>query len=118
MYLLESVPKLGPIISGPFVELMKHQKATLHNRQETDVPSVSISDINYSSKICNCLRLLPCGINAFSHCLLQSQEGGMVASILEKFVMGMVIYFVISIINAMAQSYHKRMTKEKIKLKS
>lgn len=42
----------------------------------------------------------------------------MVASILEKFVMGMVIYFVISIINAMAQHYHKRMSKEKSKVKS
>jgi len=42
----------------------------------------------------------------------------MVASILEKFVMGMVVYFVISIINALAQNYHKRLTKEKTKLKS
>lgn len=83
VYLLDSVPKLGPIISGPFVELMKHQKDSLHNRG-SDVPS----------------------------------EGGMVASILEKFVMGMVVYFVISIINAMAQHYHKRLTKEKAKLKS
>jgi len=30
----------------------------------------------------------------------------------------MVIYFVVSIINAMAQNYHKRMTKERSKQKT
>jgi len=42
-----------------------------------------------------------------------SQEGGLLAYALEKLVLCMVIYFVISIINSMAQSYHKRLQKSK-----
>jgi membrane protein YqaA with SNARE-associated domain len=41
------------------------------------------------------------------------QEGGVLAFVLEKLVMGMIIYFVISIINSMAQSYHKRLSKDR-----
>jgi len=81
--LIRAIPKYGPTISDPFVELMNHQKATLHNR-----PADGLS------------------------------EGGIVAFVLEKFVMVMVIYFVVSIVNSMAQSYHKRISKEKLKIKS
>jgi len=41
------------------------------------------------------------------------QEGGILAFVLEKVVMAMVIYFIISIINSMAQSYHKRLSRDK-----
>ena len=40
-------------------------------------------------------------------------EGSIISSIFEKFVLAMVAYFVISIINSLAQSYVKRIEKEK-----
>ena len=33
--------------------------------------------------------------------------------IFEKFVIGMILYFVVSIVNSLAQSYHKRLHKRK-----
>lgn len=38
-------------------------------------------------------------------------EGSLLSSIFEKFVMVMVAYFVISIVNSMAQSFHKRISR-------
>lgn len=48
----------------------------------------------------------------------QSKEAGgnILGSIFEKFVMAMVIYFVVSIINSVAQSYHKRICKKGTKV--
>lgn len=40
------------------------------------------------------------------------QEGNILASIFEKFVVAMILYFVVSIINSLAQSYHKRLHKQ------
>jgi large-conductance mechanosensitive channel len=39
------------------------------------------------------------------------QEGNILASIFEKFVVAMILYFVVSIINSLAQSHHKRLAK-------
>jgi len=47
-----------------------------------------------------------------------SAEPGHIAYILDKFVVCVVIYFVISIVNSMAQAYHKRVNREKVKQKS
>ncbi|XP_046979552.1 vacuole membrane protein 1 isoform X1 [Schistocerca americana] len=40
-------------------------------------------------------------------------ESNLLASIFEKFVIAMVLYFIISIINSLAQSYHKRLHKRR-----
>lgn len=40
-----------------------------------------------------------------------AQEGSLLAWLFEKLVLGMIIYFVLSIINSMAQSYHRRLSK-------
>ena len=40
-------------------------------------------------------------------------EGSILSAIFEKFVLAMVAYFVVSIINSLAQSYVKRLDKEK-----
>jgi len=40
-------------------------------------------------------------------------EGSILSSIFEKFVLVMVVYFVVSIVNSLAQSYAKRLEKEK-----
>lgn len=43
-------------------------------------------------------------------------SSNILGSIFEKFVMAMVIYFVVSIINSVAQSYHKRICKKNTKV--
>merc|ERR1712025_591107 len=40
-------------------------------------------------------------------------DGSILSSIFEKFVLAMVVYFVVSIVNSLAQSYAKRLEKEK-----
>ncbi|KAH8039872.1 hypothetical protein HPB51_009128 [Rhipicephalus microplus] len=40
-----------------------------------------------------------------------AQEGSLLAWLFEKLVLGMIIYFVLSIVNSMAQSYHRRLSK-------
>lgn len=75
--LIRTIPRVGPLLSDPFEQLMNGQKAKLHNRTD------------------------------------DGQEGGILAAVLEKVVMVMIIYFVISIVNSMAQSYHKRLSKDK-----
>ncbi|CAG9559244.1 unnamed protein product [Danaus chrysippus] len=47
----------------------------------------------------------------------QDNQGSILSSILEKFVLAMVLYFIVSIINALAQNYNKRITKKKGKKK-
>ncbi|XP_028143679.1 vacuole membrane protein 1 isoform X1 [Diabrotica virgifera virgifera] len=42
-----------------------------------------------------------------------TEGGNILGSIFEKFVIAMVLYFVISIVNSFAQSYHKRINKKK-----
>jgi len=41
------------------------------------------------------------------------QQSNVLSSIFEVFVLGMVVYFVLSIVNSLAQSYHKRLCKAK-----
>lgn len=45
-----------------------------------------------------------------------AQEGSLLAWLFEKLVMAMIIYFVLSIVNSMAQSYHRRISKSKRRL--
>ena len=40
-------------------------------------------------------------------------DPSVLAWIFEKFVMAMILYFVVSIVNSLAQSYHKRIHKKK-----
>lgn len=42
-----------------------------------------------------------------------SESGSALAWIFEKFVIAMIFYFVVSIVNSLAQSYHKRIHKHK-----
>ncbi|XP_050315905.1 vacuole membrane protein 1-like isoform X2 [Anthonomus grandis grandis] len=44
---------------------------------------------------------------------VKEASGNILAGIFEKFVIAMIIYFVISIVNSFAQSYHKRIQKKK-----
>lgn len=42
-----------------------------------------------------------------------AEAGNLLSKIFETFVIGMVCYFVVSIINSLAQSYHKRLNKHR-----
>jgi large-conductance mechanosensitive channel len=44
--------------------------------------------------------------------MLLFQEGNILSSIFEKIVVVMILYFVVSIINSLAQSYYKRLHKQ------
>ncbi|CAH2986227.1 unnamed protein product [Chilo suppressalis] len=44
---------------------------------------------------------------------LPENQGSVLSSLLEKFVLAMVVYFVVSIVNALAQNYSKRVGKKK-----
>lgn len=44
---------------------------------------------------------------------IPSEGGSLLASLFEKLVMIMVVYFVISIVNSLAQSYHQRLQTRK-----
>lgn len=46
-----------------------------------------------------------------------SESGNLLGWIFEKFVIAMIFYFVVSIVNSLAQSYHKRIHKSKKTLK-
>ena len=48
-----------------------------------------------------------------SYLLVLQDSGSVLAWLFEKLVLVMVAYFVLSIINSMAQSYHKRLCKTK-----
>lgn len=41
------------------------------------------------------------------------ESKNLIAKLFEYFVVGMIVYFVISIVNSLAQSYHKRIHKKK-----
>lgn len=43
-----------------------------------------------------------------------TDSGNMLSKIFETFVIGMVCYFVVSIVNSLAQSYHKRLHKKAV----
>lgn len=43
------------------------------------------------------------------------QKGNLLAKVFEVFVIGMVLYFILSIINSLAQSWHKRIHKKHAK---
>lgn len=46
---------------------------------------------------------------------IPENQGSVLSNILEKFVLAMVVYFVVSIVNALAQNYSKRVGKKKSK---
>ncbi|KAF5307405.1 hypothetical protein FQR65_LT06919 [Abscondita terminalis] len=48
----------------------------------------------------------------------QHESGSFLSSLFEKFVMAMILYFVVSIVNSLAQSYHKRIHQKKSNAKS
>lgn len=45
------------------------------------------------------------------------EKGNVLGALFEKFVMVMILYFVVSIVNSFAQSYHKRLRKRRSSLR-
>ncbi|XP_017002346.2 vacuole membrane protein 1 isoform X1 [Drosophila takahashii] len=82
--LLASLPLLGHKLQEPFKSFLKNQKQRLHRQQRGSGGSASGA----------------------------GDSGNLLSRIFETFVIGMVCYFVVSIVNSLAQSYHKRLHKK------
>ncbi|XP_017030269.1 vacuole membrane protein 1 [Drosophila kikkawai] len=83
--LLATVPVLGHKLQEPFKAFLKNQKQRLHRQQ----------------------RGASGGAGGGA-----GDSGNLLSKIFETFVIGMVCYFVVSIVNSLAQSYHKRLHKK------
>ncbi|KAH8409282.1 hypothetical protein KR009_012081 [Drosophila setifemur] len=82
--LLASLPYFGHKLQEPFKAFLQNQKKRLHRHQQRGG-----------------------GVAAGA-----PDSGNMLSKIFETFVIGMVCYFVVSIVNSLAQSYHKRLHKK------
>ncbi|XP_017114929.1 vacuole membrane protein 1 [Drosophila elegans] len=82
--LLASLPVLGHKLQEPFKSFLKNQKQRLHRQQRGAAGSGTAA----------------------------GDSGNLLSRIFETFVIGMVCYFVVSIVNSLAQSYHKRLHKK------
>lgn len=82
--LLGAIPVLGAKAQEPFKSFLKNQKARLHRGS--------------SSSAAGQPRI--------------EESGNLLAKCFELFVGAMVVYFVVSIVNSLAQSYHKRIHKK------
>lgn len=81
--MLTNIPVVGKMLQEPFKTFLQNQKAHLHSRGRGPAGTVGG----------------PGG-------------GNLLARIFEKFVIAMVAYFVVSIVNSLAQSYHNRLHKK------
>ncbi|KAH8356209.1 hypothetical protein KR200_008083 [Drosophila serrata] len=82
--LLATLPVLGHKLQEPFKSFLKNQKQRLHRQQRGTIGGVGGP----------------------------GDSGNLLSKIFETFVIGMVCYFVVSIVNSLAQSYHKRLHKK------
>ncbi|XP_016974379.1 vacuole membrane protein 1 [Drosophila rhopaloa] len=82
--LLASLPLLGHKLQEPFKSFLNNQKQRLHRQQRGAAGAGSGA----------------------------GDSGNLLSRIFETFVIGMVCYFVVSIVNSLAQSYHKRLHKK------
>ncbi|XP_064547204.1 vacuole membrane protein 1 [Drosophila montana] len=82
--LIATMPIFGRKLQQPFKAFLENQKQRLHRQQR--------------------------GRNA--NAAGAGDSGNLLSKIFETFVIGMVCYFVVSIVNSLAQSYHKRLHKK------
>ncbi|XP_016952025.1 vacuole membrane protein 1 [Drosophila biarmipes] len=82
--LLASLPVLGHKLQEPFKSFLNNQKQRLHRQQRGAAGAAAGA----------------------------GDSGNLLSRIFETFVIGMVCYFVVSIVNSLAQSYHKRLHKK------
>lgn len=78
--LLTNIPVVGKMLQEPFKAFLSNQKAHLHRKGAAGGAAAA-----------------------------GGGGGNLLARIFEKFVILMVAYFVVSIVNSLAQSYHKRL---------
>lgn len=86
----------------------------IHRRNSNVVVKTEIFKILFPSVVCYLLLLLL----LFYVFIFFLQNPSKLATIFDLFVIAMVGYFVLSIVNSMAQSYHKRLNKDQIKAKT
>ena len=90
------IPKLGPMMEAPVKDFLAKQKEKLHTRG-----AQGGGDVRFTQAILGILKLKP----------FFFQNPSIISWIFEKFVLAMVVYFLVSIVNSLAQSYHKRINK-------
>ncbi|XP_065170592.1 vacuole membrane protein 1-like isoform X3 [Atheta coriaria] len=81
---LTSIPVVGSKLQTPFKNFLDDQKSKLHAGSSTG------------------------GASAHT-----AEKGSLLGAIFEKFVFAMIVYFVVSIVNSLAQSHHKRLAKRR-----
>ncbi|XP_017869540.1 PREDICTED: vacuole membrane protein 1 [Drosophila arizonae] len=86
--LIATVPIFGRKLQQPFKAFLENQKQRLH-RQQRSRNNTAGGSVGNSADSANLL-----------------------SKVFETFVIGMVCYFVVSIVNSLAQSYHKRLHKK------
>ncbi|XP_023177684.2 vacuole membrane protein 1 isoform X2 [Drosophila hydei] len=86
--LIATVPIFGRKLQQPFKAFLENQKQRLHRQQRSRNATAGGSVGN------------------------GGDSGNLLSKIFETFVIGMVCYFVVSIVNSLAQSYHKRLHKK------
>ncbi|EDW45743.1 vacuole membrane protein 1 [Drosophila sechellia] len=82
--LLATLPVLGHKLQEPFKSFLNNQKQRLHRQQRGAAGATAGA----------------------------GDSGNLLSRFFETFVIGMVCYFVVSIVNSLAQSYHKRLHKK------
>jgi len=93
---IHRLPWIGARLEGPFKELLVKQKEKLHRKVGTDAASVRKRHPSNSLKF------------VFDQIFVSFQDPGLLSWIFEKFVLAMIVFFLLSIVNSLAQSYHKR----------
>ena len=88
--IIGDVPHVGHALQAPFKDFLAKQKASLHGKAAG------------AAAVLLC-RLLTSHVN---NCL---QKGSLLGDLFAGIVLVMVLYFVLSIINSMAQAYHARL---------
>ncbi|XP_068159047.1 vacuole membrane protein 1 [Drosophila tropicalis] len=87
--LLATLPIFGSKLQEPFKAFLNNQKQRLHRQRGRGGAGDNVAGGNATG-----------------------DSGNLLSKIFETFVIGMVCYFIVSIINSLAQSYHKRLHKK------
>ena len=116
--LCRKIPYVGPIIEAPFEEFLEEQRQKyLSPRGDSHQIVSCFNSLTRMHRACLCVSpcIATCSLPILVSFHLGPQPHSMLQWVLEKLVMLMVAYFILSIINSMAQAYAKRLDEEKNK---
>ena len=100
---LGDLPVFGAKLQAPFKDFLSNQKAKLHARSDSAAAQVCLFlNVTLSQLIFKEVNML-----------LTLQGPTWLAWLFEKLIVLMILYFLVSIINSLAQKYHKRKCQER-----